>query len=656
MLGFVVLALAVSMEGALVALVARRVLGAPVGWPRALAVGVLTILGLGASINFIVATVGFELGKAIPNPLAALPFIVLGMAWAFVLGVTSLVVLEAVVPTGTVPTPFALIAAWRARRRRTRRYAQIMAIAVRHGLGGFLRGRTRRHQGAAAIARSLRNALNEGGVTFVKLGQMISTRRDLIPEEFVRQLSTLQTRAEPEPWSRIEPAIATGLGRPIGEVFSEIDPRPLASASVAQVHRARLRSGQEVVVKVQRPGARDQVAADLEIISRLAVRLERLTSWGRSLGVVRLARGFAASLEEELDYTVELDNMRSVAGGGIAVPRAHEAYCGPTVLVMDVLDGVPIGEADPLLAAFHPDVRKKIADRLLNEVLHQILVTGVFHADLHPGNIFITEVGELGMLDFGSVGRLDGAARTSLGLLLLAIDRNDSIAATDALIELLDRPNGLEERELERDIGQLMLRYRPGLGGGGTGGGGSAGMFTTLFKLVSGHGFAIPPQVAAAFRAFGALDGTLSVISKDVDFVEAARRQGRELMAEATEPEAIRADLESRLVHFLPILQRLPRRIGKITEDLEQGRFTVNIRPFADQEGRRFLTGLIQQVIVAILAGAATLGAIILMTSDTGPMITPNFRLFTFLGCVLLLVGFILALRSLVLVFTKRPD
>ncbi len=647
----VLLALAVLLEGALVAMVARRVLGAPVGWPRALMVGLLTILGLGPSINFIVDTTGFEVGKAIATPLAALPFIVLGMAWAFVLGVTSLVVLEAIAPTGTLPTPITVIAAWRARRRRTRRYAQVMAIAVRHGLGGYLRGRTRRGQSAATLARSLRDALNEGGVTFVKLGQMISTRRDLVPEEFVRQLSTLQTRAEPEPWSRIEPAVAAGLGRPIGDVFSAIDPRPLASASVAQVHRARLRSGQDVVVKVQRPGARDQVTADLEIISRLAVRLERLTSWGRSLGVVRLARGFAASLEEELDYTVELDNMRGIAGGGIAVPRAHEAYCGPTLLVMDVLDGMPVGDAGPLLATFPPETRKKIADRLLNEVLHQILVTGVFHADLHPGNIFITDVGELGMLDFGSVGRLDGAARTSLGLLLLSIDRNDSVAATDALIELLDRPRGLAERELERDIGQLMLRYRPGLGNGG-----SAGMFTTLFKLVSGHEFAIPPQVAAAFRAFGALEGTLEVISEDVDLVEAARRQGRELMAHATEPEAIRADLESRLVHFLPTLQRLPRRIGKITEDLEQGRFTVHVRPFADQEDRRFLTGLIQQVIVAILAGAAMLGAIILMTSDTGPMITPTFRLFTFLGCVLLLVGFVLALRSLVLVFTRRSD
>ena len=217
------------------------------------------------------------------------------------------------------------------------------------------------------------------------------------------------------------------------------------------------------------------------------------------------------------------------------------------------------------------------------------------------------------MLDFGSVGRLDESTRNCLGTLLLAIDRNDSIAATDALIELLDRPDELAERVLEREVGQLILR-----GSGGFGRSGSAGMFATLFKLITVHGFAIPPQVAAAFRALGALEGTLRIVSKDLDFVATARAQGRDIMSRSLEPGNLRQALERQLPGLPPVVQRLPRRINKITEDLEQGRFSINIRPLADQRDRQFVTTLVQQVVIAILAATATLGAIMLLTSNTG--------------------------------------
>ncbi|MFI6538164.1 ABC1 kinase family protein [Nonomuraea sp. NPDC050547] len=649
--------LTLAVTAWLAAVVARRALGIPVGWPRTIVVGLFVTSAIGSAVTSFSEFAGIVAdGRIMVSMPAAYLVLSLVIAWVFVLGLTALVVLEVVVPTGTLPSPLDLLKGWRARRRRARRYTQIMKIAVRHGLGGYLRGRRRTdpYHGDTKLARSLKAALNEGGVTFVKLGQMLSTRRDLIPGQFADQLATLQTRAEPEPWPEIEAAIRAALGRPVAEVFASVDPEPMAAASVAQVHAARLLDGREVVLKVQRPRARAQVASDMEIILRLSRRLERGTPWGRSLRVFTLAKGFAASLEEELDYTVELDNLRSVSAtldGGIAVPEVVEEHSSGTLLVMTRLRGTPVGAAAPILAALGPERRGQIAHRLLSEVLRQQVRTGVFHADLHPGNVLVDEDGGLGLLDFGSVGRLDDSTRRALGMLLLAVDRDDAIAATDALIELLDRPRGLAERDLERQIGQLMVRYRSG-----TGRGGSSGMFGSLLRVVHDHGFAVPPQIAAAFRALAALDGTLALISPDVDMVGAAREQGRALMREAVEPGRVRADLEERLAGYLPILQRLPRRVSHVVEDLEQGRLSFNVRPLADDGDRRFLTGLVQQIVIAVLAGSATLGAIMLITADIGPMITPNIRLLTVVGGAFLLIGFILALRSLALVFNPRSD
>ncbi len=657
----IIVSLVLVLEAALLAVVARRVLGAPVGWPRSIVVGLIIIVGTQAMESVVLDTTGLSSHSALMvAPAKVVLVVVLVAAWVFALGLAALVVLEVVVPTGTLPTPLAFLTGWGTRRRRATRYAQIVAIAVKHGLGGYLRGHASAepYTGVATTARALKDALNEAGVTFIKLGQMVSTRPDLVPEAFITELATLQTQAAPEPWAQIEPAIAGALGRPLDTVFSSIDPHPLAAASVAQVHLARLHGGQDVVVKVQRPGARTQVTSDLEIMLRLARWLNRSTPWGRALGVFRLAQGFAASLDEELDYTVELDNMRSIAAGraddpdtAIAIPQAYEDYSSRTVLVMDTLPGIPIAQAKDMLATFSDADRKEIAERLLTDVFHQILVSGVFHADLHPGNIFITADRRLGMLDFGSVGRLDESARAALGMLFLAIDLNDAIAATDALIELLDRPDALAERDLERAIGQLVLRYRTGFGRSG-----SAGMFASLFTLISVHGFAIPSQVGAAFRALGALEGTLRLISTDIDIVATARAQGRDIMGRAGEPANLRHSLEHQLLGLLPVVQRLPQRLNKITEDLEQGRLSLNIRPLADPRDRHFITALVQQVVVALLAAAATLGATILLTSDTGPLLTPSVRLYAFFGYALLFVGFVLALRALVLVFQTNPD
>lgn len=544
-------------------LVSRRLLGVPVGWPRTLLVAGIVSAGGNAVLGPLAQQLGIMTphGDLVGAPLGVAAVVTtLLLAWAIALGIAVLVVLEALAPTGSLPDPLAVLRDLPARQRRARRYTQVIGIAARHGLGGFLGAGARTRQAdATRVGRSLTRALAEAGVTFVKFGQMLATRPDLVGDTMAAQLGALQADVAAVPWPDLRAALEAGLGRPIEEVFAHVEEQPLAAASVGQVHGARLLDGTPVVIKVQRPGAAAQVAADLDILRRLGARLERSTAWARALHLGSLVEGFAASLDEELDYRVEAGNARAVAGSlpwgqhVVHVPEVYLPFSGRTVLVMERVAGLPISRAGAALAALPAERRHELADALLRVVLRQILQTGVFHADLHGGNVLLRDDGSLALLDLGAVGRLDRTSREAIGRVLLAVDRDDSVAATNALLTLLDRPARLDDRALERELGELIARYRHG-----TGPGGAAGLFPDLFRLVMRHGFAIPPQVAATFRALGALEGTLATIAPGTDLVVAARRAGDELYDERRQPRELKATLEDQLLRLAPLLERLP--------------------------------------------------------------------------------------------------
>lgn len=645
--------------------VTRRLLGAAVGWPRTLLVSFAVSGATGRTSSWLAQATGLTDADGLVRPtIQAWLVYVLVICWAVAIGGAILVVLEAIVPTGTLPNPLAWVRGLSQQRRRNRRYAAIVAIAARHGLGGYLRGRRLpdRPGATAALATALRDALAEGGVTFVKLGQMLATRPDLVGEQLAARLSTLQADVPAEPWPTIAPVIEASLGRPSREVFASVDPEPMAAASVAQVHAAVLHDGSRVVLKVQRPSARAQVKADVDIVLRLARWLERSTGWARPLGVLALAQGFVDSLDEELDYRVELDNHNAVAAGlleagsAVTVPHVHADLSGSRLLVMERIEGVPVSRAHEVLAAIPAPERAAMARSLLDAVLRQIVVTGIFHADLHQGNVIVRPDGGLTLLDLGAVGRLDGGSRDGIGMLLHGIDRNDSVAATDALLDVLDRPAGFDDRAFERQIGVLLQRYRYGFGSGG-----STGMFTALLALIVRHGFRVPPQVAATLRALGALEGTLADIDPQLDLVTAAREQGRAILTERFTPQGTRQLLEDQLTALIPLVQRLPRRVDAIAESLSDGRLSVNVRLLADPDDRRYVTGLVQQLTATLIATALSVCGVLLVVSDAGPQMLPGLPVYTFVGCTLFLFAFVLAARTLAGVFRhsallRRPD
>ena len=634
----------------------RRLLGLPVGALRARIAGLRGF----AAAEILVRT----LRPGESGHVAAFLTVVLGVP--LIVAMIFIVAAEALVPSGTVPQPVDMVLGARRALARSRRYSQISRIAVRHGLGPYLRGRGRREDetgGRAALARSLRQALEEGGVTFVKLGQLMSTRRDLLPEEFISELAQLQDRAEPAPWERVEQVITQSLGAPVGEVFAELQPEPAAAASIAQVHRAWLRCGDgpdaEVAVKVQRPGIRSTVEQDLDILLRLADALEDRARWARAVGTAGVARGFAAAMREELDFRVEARNMAAVAatwpdqqravGGSVTVvlPAVHEQLCTEYVLVIEWLDGVSLRAAGPLIDERGLD-RAELTRALLRSMVYQITEGGVFHADPHPGNVLLLTDGRLALLDFGSVGRLETQQRSALQNLLLAVGRGDPAALRDALLELVTRTDEIDEWQLERALGRFAARHLVGTSPP------TAEMFTDLFRLASQFELAIPPEIATVLRALATLEGTLSLLTPGIDIAAEARQYAADRVASQLSPAAVPKSAAEEVAALLPVLRRLPRRFDRVTSALEQGRLSLNVRLLADERDRRVVTGLTHQFLLAFLAAASGVVAAILLGTPGGPQVSPTLSLLQLIGYNLLIIGGILGLRVLYVIVRDR--
>ena len=652
-LSWSVLVIGAALTVLLFAFGVRRLIGVRLPPLRTLAAAIVAVLVFSPIVTAMIGGPGFpRKGSVLP----ALWFVILGVVIALLAGMVFLVIAEALVPSGSVPGPVHVLRAARGRMGRAGRYWQISRILARRGLLPYARGGRRSElatpEGRARLARSVRLAMEDGGVTFVKLGQVLSTRRDLLPAEFISELSRLQDDAVGVPWPAIEQVLRSELGAEVDELFASFDRQPIAAASIAQVHAATLLSGTRVVVKVRRPDVSQTVDRDLDITGRLAARLERSTSWGRAVGAAGLAAGFAAALREELDLRVETRNMISVAAAsdsrgsdGIAIPVPYQPLCTARVLVMERLDGRPLATIGARTPA---DVRAGLARSLLDCLLREVMLEGTFHADPHPGNVLLLADGGLGLLDFGSVGRIDAGLRTALQRLLLALDRGDPAGLADALLEVVERPGELDEPRLERMLGRFLARHTgPGITPDVT-------MFTDLFRIVSEHGLAVPPEIAGVFRALATMEGTLIQLAPGFDIVAEARRFTADQLTAQFSPDVLRKTAADELIALLPVLRRLPRRVDRIGGALEAGRLSVNVRLLADPADRRYLTGLLHQVILVALAATSGVMAVLMLGLHGGPAITQTVTLYAFFGYCLLVIAAILALRVLVLVF--RPD
>ncbi|MDQ3782841.1 MAG: AarF/ABC1/UbiB kinase family protein, partial [Actinomycetota bacterium] len=418
---------------------------------------------------------------------------------------------------------------------------------------------------------------------------------------------------------------------------------------VGQVHLARLHSGEEVAVKVQRPGIAPTVERDLDIAVRLASRLEASTRWGRAIGASSLAQGLAVVIREELDYRVEADNIMAVASqsnGAVVLPMPHPGLSTSRVLVMDRIVGTPLNAAAAEIARRRFDA-SAIASTLLDSLLRQILLQGVFHADPHGGNVLLLGDGRLGLLDFGAVGRLDGALREAMQRLLLGFDRQDPLAVSDALLELVPRPDEVDEQRLERDLGRFIARY----GAGATTS--RLQLFTDLFRIVADHGLAVPPEVAAVFRSLATAEGTLAALSPRFDLMAETRRLAGVYLTEQLSAEQLKQTAVDELTALVPILRRLPRRLERIANAAEHGRLGLSVRFLADERDRETISDMLHEVILAFLAATTGIMAVLLLGTAGGPIVTDEVSLYDLIGYNLLVISGILALRVLLRIFRR---
>ncbi|WEO94718.1 AarF/UbiB family protein [Streptomyces sp. FXJ1.172] len=620
---------------------ARRLLGLRIGTVRSLLAGLVSFAGLAV----------FSLLMQRPEQHGVLTGVQFGSTLVVTTGFLAL--LEVIAPSGTVGWPTDWARAVRSRLACARRSAQIASIAVRHGLRPYLGGGPVR-EGGAALAHSLRLALEQGGATFIKLGQVLATRQDLLPPEFVRELARLHHQVPAEPWPPVREALGRALGVPVEQAFARFDPVPVAAASIAQVHTARMHCGDEVVVKVRRPGIEELVRRDLDIVQGLAKSLERRTRWARSLGARELAEGFAQSVREELDFRVEAANLAATAAArdrrgrppAIRVPAVHPELSGEEVLVLERLHGKPAGTA-PLRQLGH-EQRLALARDLLAELFEQVMTDGLFHADPHPGNVLLLDDGGLGLVDFGSVGRIDTTVRSGLRAFLLALHAGDAAALCDALLIIVTRPDEVDEPRLERALGRFLSRH---FAGGGTP---NVEVFGDLFRLVSQHGLAVPPEVAAVFRALGTLEGTLMTVVPGFSLVEEARRLVDVRLGGVGTASAVPAGGHpvslAELASVWELVRRLPRRLERVTSALEQGRLGVGVRLFADARDRRYIRSLVHEVLLTFIAATCGVMSAVLLSIRGGPVVVPGIRFFELLGYHLLVVSGVIGLRVLFLI------
>jgi ubiquinone biosynthesis protein len=649
--------------------IAGRLLGVRLRWSRVLLAG---FPGLIAGIAVVWALAGRRrTPQSLPLPGILLAALIATMLIVVLLDLLArpggLTAVEGRLHAGRVPHPLRSL---RRRVSHARRYLEVTRIVTRHGLASYLGGRGQsslprraaQAQGGVVpvterprpLARSARAALEEAGGMFIKLGQVLSTRSDLLPADVIAELSGLQDHVTPVGRADIEELLTAELGAPPADVFASFDPEPLAAASIGQVHRARLASGEQVVVKVQRPGVRALVERDLDILLKLARSLEARASWAREYRVVEMAGGFADALAEELDFRVEARNIAAVASASsaIRVPAVYPGLSTSRVLVLERLDGVSARDAGPLLDRSGAD-RHALARDLLGCVLRQVMISGTFHADPHPGNVLALRDGQLALIDFGSVGRLDPIQQAGLRRLVLAVARRNPSELHGALLDLAHTRPAAGDDVLERALAQFMAQH---LGPGMVP---DAAMFTALFRLLTGFGITFSPVIGGVFRAMITLEGTLTLLAPGFKIVDETRGLAGSWLGDLAAPSSLRAAAADELIGLLPVLRRLPRRVDRLTTSLEQGTLTVSTRIFADDRDTRFIRAMVSRAVLAFLGATIGIMSVFLLNIREGPVLIPGaaagirttiFQAFGYLG---LFFSLVLILRVIITIIRE---
>lgn len=639
-------AVLLSLPGVLVlAWLVGRLLGVRRSWTTTLLSGVIGWVG-GVALSLAIASQRKDMSEGFTRNV-----------WLFsTLGVMSASVwIELLAKPGTlaraqtgltsIPHP---IKAVKRRGRRVSRYAQITRIAIRNGLGPSLGLGRHTEDGEARqvpFARRLRHSLEECGGMFVKMGQVASTRSDLVSPPVADELSHLQDHVAPAPPDGVRELLEEELGSPVDEVFAEFDWQPLAAASIGQAHRARLHGGQQVVVKVQRPGIADSVNRDLDVLNQLATVVEQRTTWGAEYRVCDLADEFAERLREELDFEIEARNASDIGAnlddtGDVRIPGVFHDLTTRRVLVMEWLDGVSVRDTDAI-DELGVD-RRELAEDLLRCMLQQMLVDAQYHADPHPGNVMVLRDGRLALIDFGAASRIDPLQQTAIRDVMVGVSQRDADLLRQAVLQVATLRRDVDDEELERALSRFMSRHlAPGMVP-------SAAMFNDLLQLFFTFGINLPPELSTFFRALITLEGTLTTLSPGYPVIDRAEAIATEWVRARLAPSTLEELAREELIRMGPLLRRLPRRLDRMASQIERGNFRARVSLFADPHDEHVVTKLVNRTVLALVGGVVGLIGAILLGVKGGPPFAGDTTLYAFFGYFSLFCSVVLIMRVIV--------
>ena len=493
------------------------------------------------------------------------------------------------------------------------RYGNLLFIIARNGLlkSTLQTNKELRH---SQTAKAFRSTLEEAGGVFIKFGQFLSTRSDLLSKSFIEELAQLQENAPSIPSELIKDIIEDQLKTPLDQLFQSFDEQPLAAASIAQVHRAQLNSGEEVVIKILRPELEKQLTVDITILQNFALLLATKTAWAKQIGIVGLTNGFIQNLLEEIDFSIELGNMhqmKQVSGDKVYIPQACEEYSNSNILVMEFLDGVSINRSNILVYETGIN-QEKVVNDIFQEMLAQIFDKGVFHGDPHPGNIFILKNGLPAFIDFGSVGRLSTIQRTGFKWLLIGINRRNAESMVTGLKDLLENGEDLNTRKMEQLLSQFLIDHT-------FEGDIMDEMSTELFSIMSQQGLQFYPSVAGAFRSIITLQGSLQTISTSFNLSEMIDTYVKSKMTLKSMKETIAESMEDDLLNILPKIKEFPRKIENIIQKVENGDLTLRMSLFSEEANVKYVNSVLSLVFMGfsgLAFGLISLGALFLAQSE----------------------------------------
>ncbi len=518
------------------------------------------------------------------------------------------------------------------RRGELVRLRQVMAVLFRHGFGHVLYA-LRLGEHVPFVSRALRRdeedrpltfgarlrlSFEELGPTFIKFGQLLSNRSDIVPPEVVAELTRLQDRAPAFSLAEVRETVLAELHRSPEELFGEFEPAPMAAASIAQVHRATLRSGERVVVKVQRPGIQRQVAVDLNILQLLAYGLERYLPESRAFAPVDLVKFFRKTIGRELDFVTEGRNAarfrHNFAGEpGIVIPEVHWPLTTPRVLVMEDVEGVRVDDS-ARLDALGID-RREIAQKGARAFLKQVFEDRFFHADPHPGNFSVLPDGRIALVDFGMAGRLDGDLLEELAHVVLAVSEWDASRAARHLLRLRLLDEEIDEDAFRSDLAYMIESYagRPlkdiNLGQ----------VLNETIYIAARYRIRVPPDFVLLGKAVVTMEGVGRRLDPEFDMVAAARDYARRYALSRFSPGRVKERVEDMAGDILHLLRGLPGDLQLIVRKATRGKLKLEFEHRGldtfimemDRSSNRIAFGL---VVAALIVGSS-----VVTLSDRGP-------------------------------------